>query len=187
MICYWLVAFVALSSLVRAQEPKLAPGSIEVSFQTQPYHGKYSPRHVLAVWVVDADSKYVKTLAVYGRKHVTKLGRWRKAVGKIKVDAITSATHHGKRKDGKPKTDAITGATRRQHEPLTVVWNGTDDAGKVVPDGNYKVRFEYTETSRLGPAFEIAIAKGGKPGSEKVKGSKYFTDITVHTVGPKAN
>jgi hypothetical protein len=158
----------ALPLLVSAEDATPAPGSIVVSFQTQPYNGKYSPRHVLAVWVVDASEKHVRTLAVYGKRYAKKLGRLRKAVGRI-------------------ETDAITGPTRRQHEALKVVWDGKDEDGKVVPDGDYKVRFEYTETNKLGPAFEIAIKKGGKQGAEQPQGSKYITDITVETVGPKAN
>jgi hypothetical protein len=187
MIRHWISALVAASFLANAQDAKLALGSIEISFQTQPYNGKYSPRHVLAAWVVDANDKYVKTLAVYGKRHVKKLGRWHKAAGNAKLDAVTGATSRQKKRDGKAKPDAITGPTRRQHEALTVVWNGTDDDGKPVPDGNYKVRFEYTETNRLGPAFQIAVKKGGDAGVEKVKGSKYFTDITVQTAAAKAN
>jgi len=163
---YCLLTFVALSLALPAQDAKLPLGVIELSFQTQAYKGKYSPRHVLAAWVVDAKDQHVRTLAIYGKKQAKRLGRWRKATGK-------------------KKPDAVTGATLRKHEPLTIIWDGTDKNGKPAPDGDYKIRLEYTETNRSGPAFQVEVKKGGTPGEQKVEGSKSFTDITVRTTGAK--
>jgi len=161
---HWLLAFVALSFALLAQEAELAPGAVELSFQTQAYKGKYSPRHVLAIWVVDAQDQHVRTLAIYGKKHAKRLGRWRKATGK-------------------KRPDAVTGATLRKHEPLAVVWDGTDKNGKPAPDGDYKIRLEYTESHRSGPAFQVEIKKGGTVGTKQVEGSKFFKDVTVRQAG----
>ena len=161
---YCLLTFVALSFALLAQDTKLTRGDIELSFQTQAYKGKYSPRHVLAAWVVDAEDQHVKTLAIYGKKHAKRLERWAKATGK-------------------KKPDAVTGATLRKHEPLTIVWDGTDKDGKPAPDGDYKIRLEYTETNRAGPAFQVEVKKGGTPGTRKVEGTEFFADIMVRQVG----
>ena len=163
---YCLLTFVALSLALLAQDAKLPLGVIELSFQTQAYKGKYSPRHVLAAWVVDAKDQHVRTLAIYGKKQAKRLGRWRKATGK-------------------KKPDAVTGATLRKHKPLTIVWDGTDKNGKPAPDGNYKIRLEYTETNRSGPTCQVEVKKGGTPGTRKVEGNKFFADVTVRQVGEK--
>jgi len=163
---HWLLAFVALSFALLAQEAKLAPGTVELSFQTQAYRGKYSPRHVLAIWVVGAKDQHVKTLAIYGKKYAKRLGRWRKATGK-------------------KRPDAVTGATRRKHEPLAVVWDGTDKDGKIAPDGDYKIRLEYTETNRSGPAFQVEIKKGGTASTKQVEGNKFFKDVTLRQAGKR--
>lgn len=166
MIRYGLVAsLVLLGGLVVADsKDKPAPGSFVVSFQTESYQGKYAPRNVLAVWIVDANNQYVKDLAVYGTKYATKLGRWRQD-------------------SGKSRPDATTGATRKQHDEVSVVWDGTDAKGKPLPDGQYKVRIEYTETNRQGPAFQIPIEKGKETGTREVKGNDHFSHITVQCVG----
>ncbi len=168
MIRYGLLAsLVLLGSLVSAAPvEKLTPGSFVVSFQTQSYQGRYAPRNVLAVWIVDANNNYVKDLAVYGNKYATKLGRWRQD-------------------SGKARPDATTGATRKQHEEVSVVWDGTDAKGNALPNGEYKVRIEYTETNRQGPAFQIPIEKGKEAGTREVKGNDHFSHITVQCVGPE--
>jgi len=147
-----------------APQGKLVPGSFVVTFQTQTYQGKYAPRNVLAVWLVDAQDHYVKDLAVYGTKYTTKLARWRKD-------------------SGKTKPDATTGATRKQHDKLSVVWDGTDAKGKALPDGEYKIRIEYTETNRPGPAFQVLVHKGKDTGTREVKGDEHFTQVKVRCVG----
>lgn len=144
--------------------PRLAPGTLVVTFRTHSYQGTYAPKNVLAVWVVDANGQYVRDLAIYADNHVDRLGRWRKD-------------------SGKDKPDATTGATRKQHGKVSVVWDGTDAQGKPVPDGTYRIRIEYTETSRLGPAFQITVRKGKDTGTHKLKGNDYFSLVSVHWVG----
>jgi hypothetical protein len=158
---------ILLSSFaLQAQEAKRAPEEIEVTFETKAYQGKYSPRHVLAVWVVDEKQNYVRTLSAYGNKYARKLTRWTKATG-----------------EARPKPDAITGATLKAHEPVRVTWDGTDAHGKEVPDGTYMIRMEYTETNKEGPAYQVVVKKGTPVGtSTNEKGSKYFTDVKVRYV-----
>ena len=147
-----------------ASHEKLAPGSFVITYQTQTYQGKYAPRNVVAIWLVDAQGQYVKDLAVYGNRFTTKLARWRKD-------------------SGKAKPDATTGATRKQHDELSVVWDGTDAEGKALPDGEYRIRIEYTETNRPGPAFQVLVHKGKDTGTREVKGDEHFTHVNVRCVG----
>ena len=164
--CRHLATLFALCALSAATAwgHYLRPGSFVLTFKTQSYQGKFAPRHVLAVWLVDAKDRYVRDLAVYGEKCATRLSRWSKD-------------------SGKTKPDAVTGANLQVHEELSVVWDGTDAKGKLLPDGEYRVRIEYTEANQNGPVFQIPLQKGNETGTRKVRGNEFFTDVTVRRVG----
>lgn len=158
-----LLVFVLARGLLA--DEATAPTGLVVSFQTVSYQGRYAPRNVVGAWLVDSEGNYIRDLAIYGGKHANKLARWREDTGKAKPDATT-------------------GATRRLHDPLAITWDGTDAAGKPLPDGDYVVRVEFTETNRPGPVLDIPVRKGGENGVREVPGNEHFTAITVRSAGP---
>lgn len=99
-------------------------GTLNVSFGTSAPNGTWGTKHVLAVWLENTanPSVFIKTKAKYGNED----------------DHLTSWTA----KSGKSLVDAVTGATLSAYNTITVVWNGTNTAGTVVPDGTYKVFVE---------------------------------------------
>jgi hypothetical protein len=160
-----LALLAAVLSFGSLADEATAPTGLVVSFQTVSYQGRYAPRHVLGAWLVDSEGKHLRDLVIYGGKQANKLARWRQDTGKAKPDATT-------------------GATRKLHEPLTVTWDGTDAAGKPLPDGAYTIRLEFTETNRPGPVLDIPVRKGGEPVAREVAGNEHFTAITVRPAGP---
>ncbi len=91
-------------------------------------HGRYAPSNVGAVWISDAQNKFVKTLRWWGLKELRQAIAWTQATGSNKVDAVS-------------------GATRSAHGPLmTTAWNCTDVAENAVPDGNYVVHVTFAES-----------------------------------------
>jgi hypothetical protein len=115
-----VVLFCGISALVNAQ----TAGTLNVSFGTSAPNGTWGTKHVLAVWLENTanPSVFIKTKAKYGNED----------------DHLTSWTA----KSAKSLVDAVTGSTLSAYNTISVVWNGTNTAGTVVPDGTYKVFVE---------------------------------------------
>jgi len=58
--------------------------------------------------------------------------------------------------------DAVTGATLSSHETHRVTWDCRDTAGAVVPDGDYRIRVEFTSGDK---GFDVAALRSsdGEP------------------------
>jgi hypothetical protein len=100
----------------------------------------------LAIWVEDSSGKFVKTLLVYANARMSHLNTWE-----------SSTTTAGSTFNS---VDAITGATQSSHGTRTCSWNGTDYSGKLMADGNYKVRMELTDKNSTGNTASYTFAKG---------------------------
>lgn len=119
-------------------------------------------RPYVAIWVEDAFGKMVKVLAVWGRehKHLRRMtSYWKQAGRDLKaVRAISRPSRAG----GK----------------YTLVWDGTDDQGKPVAQGQYSVHIELYR--KEGKHFDLSgpiecgsqAASGSIPDSPEVKGMK---------------
>lgn len=141
-----VVGSMALVLPARAAEQEAA-GKTTFTVVTTPLQQKYAPWHVLAVWVVDDQGRFVKTLEKRAAKQSRYLREWRKA-SKGNV------------------TDAVTGATLHKPGKRTVVWDGTDANGRPVPDGVYGLRVEMTSANAAGPLTppgHLTFTKGRKP------------------------
>lgn len=93
--------------------------------------GGYSPKHLIAIWIENSSPGFVKTKLLQSKdSNLDHLGQW------------TSRT-------GSNVVDATTGATLATHGNVTVVWNGTDVNGTVVPDGTYTVWVEMAWASDM--------------------------------------
>jgi hypothetical protein len=93
--------------------------------------GGYSPKHLIAIWIENSNPTFIKTKLMQSSDgNLDHLGQW------------TSRT-------AKNIVDATTGATLPSHGNVTVVWNGTDVNGTVVPDGTYTVWVEMAWASSL--------------------------------------
>ena len=150
-------ALVAAQDAARGSAPA---GGVSLSFTTRPLAGRYSPRHVLAVWVTDSGGRFVKTLEVMAGRQKRRLQGW---MGSSKGNEV----------------DAVTGATLNSHQKVAVTWNGTDAAGKRVPDGAYRINVEYTESNAPGTATPIDVALGPAATPAKPHTVGNLTDVTV--------
>jgi hypothetical protein len=110
--------------------------------------GGYSPKHLVAIWIENSNTAFVKTkLMQSSGSNLDHLALW------------TSRT-------GSNTVDATTGATLQTHGNITVLWNGTDVSGAVVPDGTYNVWVEMAWASSLttGKTYSIfPFTKGAAP------------------------
>jgi hypothetical protein len=128
-----LLLLVTVFACTGAQE-KTAKAAAELSFTYTRLSGSASNQ--FAVWVEDAQGKFIKTL--YATKY-TATGGWKRRetsipiwVKKSGLANLTSA-----------QVDAITGATPKTGT-LVYIWDGTDSSGKAVSTGDYVLFLEGT-------------------------------------------
>lgn len=105
-----------------------ASGMLTISFGTATYGGFYEPENCGAVWIEDADRKYVATPEIWAGLRTRNIFIW------------------GARRCAADSPDVIASATLSDHEmPHEVIWDGKDRQGRVVPNGQYVLNIEVTE------------------------------------------
>ncbi len=67
-------------------------GKVEINTTTKTFPGSYSPKHCFAIWVEDANGKFVRTLKVQAIKRDGTLTSWVKSSNKNRVDAVSGAS-----------------------------------------------------------------------------------------------
>jgi len=127
----WFIMAVMITVTLNAGLLKSqTPGTFTLSLYTTSTGG-YSPKHLVAIWIENSSTTFVKTkLLQSSGSNLDHLGLW------------TSRT-------GSNTVDATTGATLQTHGNITLVWNGTDVSGTVVPDGSYNVWVEMAWAASL--------------------------------------
>lgn len=138
-------------------------GSVTFTVTTKAVKARYSPRHVMAIWVTNSKGEFVKTLAIHAKSQKKRLTTWIKQSKKNAVDAVT-------------------GATLKTHQTHTVTWDCLDVKGKSVPDGDYQIHVEFTSANSQGPvtpALHIQFHKGLKAVSMTPKPLPYFVEMKL--------
>lgn len=139
------------------------PGRATFSVLTRTYGGQYAPRHVLAIWVADANTNFVETLERRAGTRQQYLYKWLAARG----------TWTG--------VDGISGATLTAHTTHNVTWDCKNTNGVVVPDGTYRFMVEFTEANAQGPwtTNSIPFVKGPDPYTNAPTDLKDFISMSV--------
>ena len=122
---------------------------------------RYNPRHVFAAWVTDVDNHFVRTLEKRGSRREQYLYTWRDNAGG-------------------DDTDAVTGATLSSHRTHELSWDGRDSSGELVPDGEYRIRVEFTAAHEQGPLTPINLlrfTKGAEPFTLEPSDQTNFRDM----------
>jgi hypothetical protein len=89
--------------------------------------GRYAPVNVGAIWISDAQNKFVKTLRWWGNIRLSNATAWVQA-------------------SGNNKTDAVSGASRTGHGMLNAKWDCTDVSKNAVADGQYVAHVTFAES-----------------------------------------
>lgn len=167
----FLLAIVATCVYAYSYMPSLesqfaATGALTVKVATVSYGGKYADKNVGAIWVTDAQDRFVKTLDLWANKRKKHLVKWNSSSGGNVVDATT-------------------GATVRSHRQHTAQWNCTDTNGNVVADGVYRVYVEFTEDNSAssgkpqGKWFLAEFTKGTSDQTVTPNDKQYFKNIEL--------
>ncbi len=164
---------IALFLAIALVRPGFAQTDGSATFQvtTVTAGGTYSPRNVMAIWVTDANTNFVKTLKRQAVSQVRWLTRWG-----------TSSKSN--------VVDGITGATLSSHQAHSVTWNCRNTNNVVVADGTYRIFVEFTEFNGAGPYIQaVNFNKGAAGVTSAPTATANFTSMSlvyVPSVGPPA-
>ncbi|MCE9615399.1 MAG: DUF2271 domain-containing protein [Lentisphaerae bacterium] len=127
-------------------------------------NGRYAPRHVLAIWVTDSQTNFIKTLKRQAAARSQYLYQWRARTG------------------GYAPVDGVSGATLSSHTTHTVTWDCRNTNGVVMPDGQYRFFVEFTELNGQGPwtaTNSIAFTKSTASVTSNVPNLPNFTAMQI--------
>ena len=142
-----ILAVMLLSVIAVAQNSKKAAkaNTLEVSFNYQKQAGPGSNQY--AVWIENEKGEFVKTLFVtsYTTKGRARGGEQPKRGYIVRPACVPTWVKTSKAEEKTDvQLDAVTGATPQNGGTQTFTWDFTDESGKAVPSGTYKVKVEAT-------------------------------------------
>jgi len=158
-----------LSFFCIAQIQAQTNGTLSVSVTTSTAGGTYAPRNVLAIWIEDNSGKFVKTLLAYANTRMTHLNTWQ-------ASSLAAGQEFN-------KTDATSGATQSSHGTRACTWNGTDYSGKLMANGDYKVRMELTDKNATGNIASYTFTKGATAQKLTPADVPSFSSVTINWSG----
>jgi hypothetical protein len=116
-----------------------SPGMLRIQYSTQSTGGAYAPKNCGAVWIESADGRYVATLEIRAA---------------LRRPALVYLREHACEDQSGP--DVMSAATAANHErPHMLTWSGKDFGGVIVPDAQYKLFIESTETDKAPGELEV--------------------------------
>jgi Predicted periplasmic protein len=162
-----LILAILLSVIAMAQSSKKAAkaSTLEVSFNYQRQAGPGSNQY--AVWIENENGEFVKTLFVtsYTAKGRARGGEQPKRGYIVRPACVPTWVKTSKAEEKTDvQLDAVTGATP-QSGVQTFTWDFTDEQGKVVPQGTYKVKVEATLIFDSDIVYTGTFSTKDKPGN----------------------
>ncbi len=127
-IWIFTLVFASLFGVIKAQTSGTLTVSATTSKTSTP---TYSPKNIVAIWIVDSNGKFVKTLLALADERKQYLVNWKT------VTTVAGSAYN--------KVDAVTGATQNSHATRTCSWNGKDKSSVLVADGTYTLKMELTD------------------------------------------
>ncbi len=120
-----------------------ATGTTAISFTPKTYTGANYPAFVYAVWVTDANNKYIKTIRAQAGTRMRYLDKWLTSAGVVLPT----------------QPDGVAGATISfaASAPVAITWDMKDKAGVIVPQGNYNINFQLTSSNNTGLSLVVPV------------------------------
>ena len=119
-----------------------ATGSTVISFTPIRYADAQYPAFIYAIWVTDANNKYIKSIGARAATRMRYLDKWLAAAG------VVAPT----------QPDGVTGASITYPAtaiPVSVIWDMKDKAGAFVPQGDYNINIQMTSANNTGMSLTI--------------------------------
>ena len=157
-----VIPAVALSKKGKAAKAN----TLEVSFNYQRQAGPGSNQY--AVWIENEKGEFVKTLFVtsYTTKGRARGGEQPKRGYIVRPACVPVWVKTSKAEEKTDvQLDAVTGATPQSGGVQTFTWDFTDEQGKAVPQGTYKVKVEATLIFDSDIVYTGTFSTKDKPGN----------------------
>lgn len=155
---------IALMLLTCNQTFSQTDGVVTFTVRTVTNNDVYSPQNILAIWLEGPGNVFIRTFKVRAANRITHLYTWK----------VVS---------GMNTTDAITGPTLTNHTTHTITWNCRNLSNQLVPDGEYRIRVEFTEAHNQGPLANYTFVKGTTSQTINYPDQTYFKDaVLTYTV-----
>ena len=140
--------------------------SLEVSFNYQKQPGAGSNQY--AIWIENEKGEFVKTLFVtaYTSKGRARGGEKAQRGYIVRPTCVPTWVKTSKAEEKTDKQlDAVTGATPQNSGIQTLTWDFTDEQGKTVAQGTYKVKVEATLYFESDIIYTGTFSSKDKPGN----------------------
>lgn len=163
-----MLLFSLTGSSLSAQNTKsvqATSGKLTFTVTTITNNSTYSPKNVFAMWIKDANGKFVASCKVMANARKVHLVKWNASSGGNVVNAVT-------------------GSTLPNHQTHTITWDGKNAAGALAEDGTYQIWVEYTSTNsstngNAGPSMTAEFTKGTTTQHQTPANTTYFQNIVV--------
>jgi hypothetical protein len=169
---FTLIGLTAAGSLCAQSDSGSGSGALEISF-TYTRQGGFGSNQ-FAVWITDAEGNYLKTL--YATRFTASGGYARRP--QSIPDWVKQSGLAGL---GKEAVDAFTGATPRTGA-LSYRWDGTDQAGAVLPPGEYQVFLEASLRNENRVLYRAAVQLGAASGPVEPEPQYFGKDTKVRAM-----
>ncbi|MDR3171427.1 MAG: DUF2271 domain-containing protein [Treponema sp.] len=148
---------------------------VEVSFAYTRQPGSGSNQ--FALWIEDAQGRYIKTL--YATRFTAQGGLERRP------QSIPQwVKQSGLKGMSRSQIDSFTGATP-QAGSLSYRWDGTDQGGAAVPSGEYHLYVEATFRNENRVVYQAVVQLGGNPQETQAEAQYFGKDTAGRTmIGP---
>ncbi len=134
--------------------------TLRIRVRTTTNNGRYSPRNIGAIWIETAQGQFVKTVERWAKTRVRWLTKWNaSSAGNI--------------------VDAVSGATMTSHTTHDRMWNLKNVTECEIPNGDYRVMIEMTDTNATGPSTSIPFTVNGSAQTVTPTETANFHDLLV--------
>jgi hypothetical protein len=147
-------------------------GAVEIFF-TYTRQGGFGSNQ-FALWITDAQGRYIKTL--YATRFTASGGyakRPQSIPDWVKLSGLAGM--------GKAQADALSGATPKTGL-LRYRWDGTDQAGAVVPPGEYRVFLEASLRNENRVLYSAPVRLGSASGPVEIQPQYFGSDTKVRSM-----
>lgn len=145
---------------------------VAVDLEIAPQQGGRYHRPYVAVWVEDTAGRPVRTLSVWlnttgrGPRYIRELRRW-------------SMAERDQQNAGGPDLVATVSSATRLPGQYTVTWDGRDDRGKAVEQGNYRLLIEAAREHGTYQIMQKELAFAAKPVAADLPGNEEIARARV--------
>lgn len=170
-------SYIGLTAFTRGARSSVGPKwddafELAVDFDVAQQTGARSHRPYVAIWIEDTAGNPVRTLSLMlnnegkGPRYHKELKRWFSEEEKAKAD-------------GGPDLIATVSSATRLPGKYDVTWNGRDDRGKVVEQGEYRVLIEAAREHGTYQLMQQDVTLTTKPQMFELKGNEEIAGARV--------